>query len=200
MAYFDDKLDEEEYKVLKGFFPEAKDITIKQIQKRVGYSYERANYYLKSLTKKKAITEKRVGKTLVYALNVNNWHCKMAFYLYSNERARKFASKHIVIHNALKKLPEDVIDMLLIFGSYAKGTATKNSDIDILAVGHKKEEIENPIASLKRSHNLNFSPVILSKKEFSKIREENKEFWDDIVQFGIVFKGQDLLYYYIYSR
>jgi len=193
------EITEQEFIFLRSFFPEGKEITLKELQKRTGYSYERANTYLKKLKSKKAVIEKKIGKTLVYSLDFKKIISKIAYYLYSTNKAREFSSKKAEIFIGFSELPEEELDLYAVFGSYAKGTARKDSDIDLLCVTSNKDKIETAIASIKRRHNLNIQAIIISKTEFAKIKLENPEFWGDLVNYGIIFKGYELFYYYAYG-
>ena len=200
MGYFDSEVSETEYVVLRSFYPKAKELEIKEIMKSTPYSsYERNNSYLKTLAKKGVIKEEKIGKTLKYSLIPNNWHSKIAFYLYAKERARIFSQKHKTLALALKELPEEEIDFLAIFGSYAKGTEKKDSDIDLLCATSKKEEIEKSISAIKRKFNLDIQAVIIPRIELGKIKTENIEFWRDLINYGRIFIGYDLFYYYAYA-
>ena len=195
-----DKLKETEFNILKSFFPEGKEITLKDIMKRSGYSYEPVYRTLKQLVEKKLISLKKFGKTLVYSLNFNKDSVKIAFFLYANEKKEEFSKKHFSIAKSLSELPEDKIDFLAIFGSYAKGNYTKKSDIDILAVTNKQKAVESEIKSLKYTLGKNLAPVVIPKTEFAKIKNENTQFWDDLIKYGIIFKGYELFYYYTYLK
>jgi len=198
MVNKDKEITESEFVFLREFYPQGKDLTLKELQKRTGYSYERVHSYLKSLANKGAVTMKTVGRTLVYSLDFKKESSRIAFYLYSKERLKNFREKHFTIASAVSELPEDQTDVLAIFGSYAKGNERKESDIDIICATAEIGELKNDIRSLKRSHNLDFAPVVISKKEFAKIKKENPEFWFDLVNYGIIFKGYELFYYYAY--
>ena len=96
---------------------------------------------------------------------------------------------------ALEKLPRDEIETLIIFGSYAKGNESEKSDIDVLCVSSEKEKVGQEIKALThRFKRKEFHAVVLPRTEFIKIKSENKEFWRDIVQYGIILKGSDLVY------
>ena len=193
-------VNERELSILRTFYPEGKELTLKELKKRTGYSYERINSYLKSLTVKKAVIEKKVGRTLVYSLNFKNISSKVAYYLYSSKRADEFSIKEKTVFIALSELPEEELDIYAIFGSYAKGSQRKDSDIDLLCVTSNKEKIETAISSIQRRHNVNIQPVILPRTEFAKIKNENREFWQDLVNYGVLFKGHELMYYYAYEK
>ena len=194
------KLSENELRVLGSFFPEGREITLKIVQERIKLSYEPIHRILKQLVGKKLVIEKKFGKTLVYSLDFSKEKIRIAFSLYANEKREKFEEKYMNIYRALSKINEEYIDFLAIFGSYAKGTPTKKSDVDVLCISSNKTKVESKIKSLKYETNLEFVPVIMSKTEFAKIKDENKQFWNDLVDYGIVFKGYELFYYDAYLR
>ena len=195
----EDKLSETVLEMLKAFFPKGKEMTLKEIMKKSSYSYEPVYRTLQELEKKKIIGVKKFGKTLVYDLNFSKQEPKIAFYLYAVRRANDFSKKHPSIFAALSELPEDKIDILAIFGSYAKGIQHEKSDVDVICVT-SENDLTSKIRALKHAYNKNFSPVVLPKSEFAKIKVENKEFWHDLVEYGIIFKGYELFYYYTYLK
>lgn len=188
------ELDKTGLDILKSFFPEGKDITIKEIQKRSGYSYEPVHRTLGKLLERKIVFEKRFGKVLVYSLNVDTHFARTAFYLYSVDRTVLFSKKHSTINKALKEIPENKIDVLIIFGSYAKGKESERSDIDVLCVTPYQDVVKSKIRSLKHAYNKDFSPLVMDRLEFEKIKKENKEFWSDLIEYGVIFKGHELFY------
>lgn len=194
------KLSENELRVLGSFFPEGKEITLKIIQERTKLSYEPVHRIIKQLVNKKLVIEKKFGKTLVYSLNFTKEKIKIAFIFYANEKKERFEEEYGNIYRGLSKIDEGDIDFLAIFGSYAKGSPTKKSDVDVLCVSSNKNKIESKLKSLRYETNLEFAPVVISKTEFAKIKEENKQFWSDLVDYGIIFKGYELFYYYAYLK
>ena len=186
--------------VISSFFPEGKDMTIKEIGERTDYSYERVNSALKSLAEKKIVREERKGKTLVYYLNMQQLYSEIGFDHYVLEREVDFITKHGVLYNAIKKIIDNPsIWMVVLFGSYSKGTESKQSDIDLICVSDKKKETEHFVKSLRYKYNLNFATVVLSQHEFPHIRRDNPELWNDLKMYGIVFKGEDSFYYWMYK-
>jgi predicted nucleotidyltransferase len=90
---------------------------------------------------------------------------------------------------------------VILFGSYSKGTENKQSDIDLIVtcISGKEKEVENFVKSLKYETNIEFSLVILPMQEFSQIKTDNPELWQDLKNFGIVFKGDDTFYHWMYK-
>ena len=195
-----DKLSGNELNVLGSFFPEGKEITLKVIQKRSKLSYEPVHRIVKQLVDKKLLFVKKFGKTLVYSLDFTKEKIKIAFILYSNERKEKFAEDYGRIYKALSKIDEEDIYFLIVFGSYAKDNPTKQSDVDLLCVSPNKNKVESKLKGLRYETNLEFTPVVISKTEFAKIKKENEQFWRDLVDYGIIFRGYELFYYYAYLK
>ncbi|MFA5020428.1 MAG: nucleotidyltransferase domain-containing protein [Candidatus Pacearchaeota archaeon] len=194
------KLSENELKVLSGFFPEGKEITLKIIQERTKLSYEPVHRIVNQLVSRKLLIENKFGKTFVYSLDFTKEKIRIAFIFYTDERKEEFNEKYGAIYRALLNVDEENIDFLAVFGSYAKGSPTKKSDIDVICVSSNRSKVENKIKGLRYETNLEFTPIIMLKTEFAKIKEENKQFWDDLVNYGIILKGYELFYYYAYIK
>jgi len=189
--------------IISAFFPEAEEMTIKEILERLDYSYERINSGLKSLTKKKIVLEKQKGKTLVYSLDTNTPYAySLGFNRYMLQREVDFIRKHRTIYKAIQEVENQPFSWsVILFGSYSKGTETKRSDIDliIICIPGKEKEVESFIKSLKHKYGINFSPVVLPLHEFPNIKKDNPELWNDLKMYGIVFKGEDSFYYWMYN-
>lgn len=193
-------LKETELRILSSFFPEGKEITLKKIMERSSLSYEPIHRTVNILNEKKLISSKKFGKTFVYSLNFEKEDVKIAFFFYAKEKLKEFSKNHRLIFNGLSKVNDDNINFLSVFGSYAKRTQTKDSDVDILCISSNKKEDEKEIKSLKYETNLDFAPVVIPKTEFKKIKKENEVFWNDLVKFGIIFKGYELFYSEAYLK
>ena len=187
--------------IIASFFPEAEEMTIKEVQERVDYSYERINSSLKSLVEKKIVIEKQKGKTLVYSLDLNNIYARiMGHNAYMLQREVDFIKKHRSIYSAIKKIVSSpYVWGVILFGSYSKDTETKQSDVDLICMSNKIKETEQLVKSLKYETNVEFSPVVLPLHEFPNIKKDNSVLWDDLKNYGIIFKGDDTLYYWIYQ-
>ena len=84
-----------------------------------------------------------------------------------------------MIYNQIKEINRQFI--LLLFGSQAKGTATKNSDIDLLIVSDEEvaKEVDRKIGLL--SYNIHLTPIsydgfvrMNKSKEFTVVSEAIK--------------------------
>jgi predicted nucleotidyltransferase len=191
-------LNETELRILAAFFPEGTERTTKEIEERSGYSHERAHSTLNALEKKALLTKKKVGKTSVYSIIKFNDDIYLAFAHYSVNRKKQFVEKYPPIWNALEEfISKSKPDSAILFGSYTKGEAREGSDVDILCI-NGDAKAEKTALSLRHKHNLRVTPVIVKREDFRNIKTENPEFWEDLVNYGIILKGQELFYELVY--
>ena len=193
-------LRETELRILSSFFPEGREITLKILMQRSGLSYEPIHRVVSNLAERKIVSAKKIGKTLVYSLVFEQEEAKIAFFFYAKSKLKEFSENHRVIFNALSKINKESPYFLAVFGSYAKGKATKDSDVDVICVSSDKKDDEREIKGLKYETSLDFIPIVIPKTEFKKIKRENEVFWSDLVKFGIIFKGYEMFYSEAYLK
>lgn len=197
---FDKKFDVSEYIIMASFFPDANEKTIKELEGRSGYSYERVYNTLKSLEEKGIVTGRKIGKTLSYKINLGKDATEFAFVHFSIVKKAKFAEKYPNASKAMREFLNKVdAECIIVFGSYAKGDVRGESDMDILCVSGS-ENIEKIALSMRHKYNLRINPVLVKVEDFKNIKSENPEFWNDLIEFGIILKGYEFFYNYAYGR
>lgn len=199
-SYWDNNLSEAEESVLRCFFPEGEEMTISRIQERCGYSYERVHTALKNLEKKKIVSLKKIGKTLVFLANYENLNLRLAFYHYMTKRLIEFSNKHLLICKSLKEISEETFGLVILFGSYSKNNETKNSDIDVMIVSDSEKQAEESVNKIKSTRGFNISLAFVKKTEFPKIKKENPELWKDLKNYAIIFNDKDMYYCWMYQN
>jgi predicted nucleotidyltransferase len=89
-----------------------------------------------------------------------------------------------------KKIKKDYhAERVILFGSYAKGNATEDSDVDLLVVAPKERFFER-MASVRRlirdlRDGLAVSPIVLTPGELEKRRQAGDPFVQEILQTGV---------------
>ena len=90
-----------------------------------------------------------------------------------------------------KKIKQDYrAEKVILFGSYAKGNATEDSDVDLLVVAPTKERFFERMASVRRlirdlRDGLAVSPIVLTPGELEKRRAAGDPFVREILKTGI---------------
>ena len=90
-----------------------------------------------------------------------------------------------------KKIKKDYrAEKVILFGSYAKGNETEDSDVDLLVVAPTKERYFERMASVRRlirdlRDGLAVSPIVLTPVELEKRRQAGDPFVREILETGV---------------
>jgi len=190
-------MNETELRVLAGFFPATNDITIKELEQRSDYSYERVYSSLKNLKRYVAVRSKKVGKTLTFSLVTESDLALLGFFYHSIKRRSEFAKSNRTVWKLLKEFSANGgIRCVVLFGSYAKGDASDTSDVDVLCVADTDIEIEAIARSLTHKYGMRLNPVKV--RSIKDIEMDNRAFYEDVVEYGYVIKGLEYFYEQVY--
>ena len=156
-----------------------KEYSIKEIKESCGEKSNNAlSLALKKFKEENLVKERRVGRSLLYTLNMDNELIFNYVQLINTKKLPKTALR------AIERIKEDVekhtpFFTIVIFGSYAIGKQTKDSDLDIavfIEEENKRKIIENAIKSSELKTPLKIGSHVISKDEFLemlKVDEEN---------------------------
>lgn len=133
---------------------------------------------LSMLEKYKILKSKIEGKNKYFSLNLEN--IKTKSYLLQSEiyQTDLFIEKYPQFKMFLKSL--ETIVPIIVFGSFAKSTADKNSDLDLLVIS--KKELKLPF------HLLPFKPhqVNLTEKTFLRALKEQEDLIKEIEENHVI--------------
>lgn len=92
------------------------------------------------------------------------------------------------ISERLKK--EYNAEKVILFGSYARGEATEDSDVDILVIAPATERFFERMATVKRltrdlRNGLPLAPIVLTQQEIEKRIEIKDQFINEILEGGV---------------
>lgn len=191
-------LSEKEIKIMECFLPFLDSYTTREIEKRSKYSHERVYTTLMDLVKKDYLIKRKTGKTYLFSVNKNK-DILLPYVHFHIERKEKFLEyKPVFLKNMLgefiKKIANDNLISIILFGSYAKGEERRNSDIDVLCVVRKKYNIEKVASSLEHKYNKKITPVVILSKDFKNMKKDNPAFYKDLIKFGIILYGVESFY------
>ncbi len=115
---------------------------------------------------------KSVGKSKTLKLNLKSqiMHSYLAI---SSEQEKEGLIKNKPLIKIIEK-DLDTKDIVLLFGSYAKGTQTKKSDIDIIVI-NKKGDKSISFSKHEILFNKEINPVFFKEKEFILMLREKDE-------------------------
>ena len=177
-----------EIKLLREIYLEP-GIHKRKLSKKLRVGMPSIDYALKKV--KPLLKEKKEGKNLKYFLKYNS---KIISFLYQIEYSRLYSLPNNIrfaVFDLLKELKNKPL-LTIIFGSYAKGTFTKTSDLDILLVYQKPEanDIENTAKKISMRFNINIEPVYLDFKTFREsFFNSTKKFFTNLKKEKIIITG-----------
>ncbi len=144
--------------------------TMLELSKAAGVPY--ATFYRTLQRMEALVTVRRVGKSKTVALNTDNASVKPYLTISSVEEKQDFLKKQPILGKIASELKTK--DVVVLFGSYAKGSETERSDIDLLIIskGGKKSLSFSKYEVLFRKK---INPLFVTKSEFEKMLRDRDE-------------------------
>ncbi|PIP13124.1 MAG: hypothetical protein COT45_00640 [bacterium (Candidatus Stahlbacteria) CG08_land_8_20_14_0_20_40_26] len=101
---------------------------------------------------------------------------------------KEILKRLIEISNCLKK--ECHAERVILFGSYARGEATEDSDVDILVIAPTKERFFERMATVLRCvrdirYGIPLSPIVLRAEEVEERIRRGDQFVEEILEKGV---------------
>jgi predicted nucleotidyltransferase len=146
----------------------------REVSRKAKVSLGSAHRILKLLTDLDFLIQTRKGKMLIYRLNLKEPTVKQFKVLIN-----VFSLKDLF--DKLKLYSRRVV----LFGSCAQGTDTKQSDIDVLVLTGEKESARKVISEFNRKQERLIAPIIVDMNEFIRLKKEDKPLYENIER-GIV--------------
>jgi predicted nucleotidyltransferase len=168
----------------------------REVAKNVGLSHVKAHTALKDLTRQGVVAMRSVGNSLVYWLNEEHFLVKEIIRpAFEKEQGAFGYIARIILREIKPPKPLSII----LFGSFAKGSASADSDIDIVIVypNHKNKslitkelsEAEKRITLLFGNH---LASVPFKVEEFQKKLRGKDKFIGEIVRTGRIIYGKNI--------
>jgi predicted nucleotidyltransferase len=183
-----------------------RELTFKEIKQK---SKQKSNNIsllaLNEFKRLNLVIPKKIADVTAYSLNLNN-NLTLSYLNIINET--------IIFNNKTipKKIMQELQDrisgfsdffMLLIFGSYAKGSENKKSDLDIALIiesEESKREMAPYIETIKRREIMKIDYYIFTEKEFLEmLNNENQNVGKEIYRANLIYYGA-IQYYKMIKR
>lgn len=187
-----------EQKIMGVVLPQPfKTYSIKHISKLIKTSYALTYDSIKTLLSKKIVKADKVGHSLACKLNLSADPQLIA--ISSLIISQKFLDKvsfGFVIDDIKNKL-NDLIYIMILFGSHVKGTATKNSDVDLLFIVQNEadiEKIKKRVKSVVSLTNIKIEFNVIITDWLIKMFEEKHTVGREILERSIILHGAEQYY------
>jgi predicted nucleotidyltransferase len=84
-----------------------------------------------------------------------------------------------------------VSNKIILYGSCADGTDSKERDIDLLVLVNDKKEVRRVIQLERRAVKRRVPPMILSPVEFSTLKEKDPAFYEQVLKGITVWESEE---------
>jgi len=182
--------------------------TILDISKQLKIGYRPAYNHLTEMEKEGIIGIERIGSSKQCKLELNSPKTRHLLEYLDISRKEDIYIRNpkikIVIESLILKLTGQFISeihSIILFGSYAKGKATRQSDLDLLFIvtdmknKELREAIDRECAGFSYSHNLKVSPLITDIGEMKKMLNSRElNVGKEIKDHGISLYGHEMFW------
>ncbi len=131
-----------------------------------------ATFYREINVMQNLVTIKKVGKAKTIFLNFQNSIVKHYLIISSDEEKKEFLAQQPLLRKISSEL--ETKDIVLLFGSYAKGTAHERSDIDFMVI-NKKGSKSISFSPYEILYKKQINPIFLAKQEILQMLREKEE-------------------------
>ncbi len=192
-------------KILEVFLKDPfKEIHLREIARLSKSSLANVDNSMRLFVKNDMFKRNELSHATFFKPNFENEETIKIFELLEIERRRAFYAKNKNIARLIKKYTDSIIEfsnkriqLVVLFGSVARGEWTKESDIDILAVVPDKENDLVGILNKAKtdvSPLLEIRPISTTTKKFIEGFKEKTEFYDNLWKDRIVLYNEFLFW------
>ena len=192
-------------KMLKIFMSDpGKEAHLREISRLSKVSLNNVNNTLRQFAKNGLFKRRDVSNMSFFKPNLENEDLLKLFECLELKRKKEFYNKNKNIARLLEKYTDNIIalskrqvQLVVLFGSVARGKWDKNSDIDILAVSSNKDgNIINTLneAKIDVSPLLEIRPIATTIEKFSQGIRKRNEFYDELWNDRIVLYNESLFW------
>ena len=134
--------------------------------------YASFHRYVNGMEKQGILNIKEIGRSKVVKLNLNHPVLKSHLTAASFDEMQEFLEEHPIIKKIVNELKTN--NIVLLFGSYAKGRQTEKSDIDILVI-NKKGDKSLSFSTFELLYKKKINPIFVTRKEFKNMLRDKEE-------------------------
>lgn len=199
-------------KILKVFYNDVAGVfTINELAKKVDISYSYVYRQIEDLQNRGIIVVDKQSNRKYCKPNYNSPEVKTAFINISNEILKDFLKKRdkvfFVVEKLLSELPRKTDFNLLtvvLFGSLAKGTNFKKSDMDLFILVPSKGKYDEPIemecVALSKGFGIEINPLISEPASLlAMLKDREHNVGKDILKNKIVLFGAEKFWELIFE-
>lgn len=192
-------------KILEVFFKDPfQEVHLREAVRLSGVSRNNVDNSMRLFVKEDVFKRREISNMVFFKPNLENEELLKIFELLELEKRKDFYSKNKKIARLLQKysdmivgLSDKKIQIVVLFGSVARGDWTKDSDVDILAVVSGKENEVTAVlnkAKIDAGPLLEISPISTTTEKFVDGFRKRTEFFDELWKDRVVLYNEFLFW------
>jgi len=144
---------------------------VREVAEKSGISVGAASITLRAMESTGLVTSEQKGSMKFYTFNLSNPLSREWKVLFNIEDLKE-----------LVDLLGPHAQRIVLYGSCAKGTDSRESDVDLLIVAHEKTKVSHILALFQKTFNRNLSPIIETAKSWATIRRRDPSLYENVLQ------------------
>lgn len=174
------------------------ELSIREIANRLKATYSFVYAAVDKLAKEGVLRAVVKGRARMCSLNLKNDKARALLAVHSVNRKEEFLKKNRLVGELLAEFVnrvagEDVYSIAL-FGSYAKGSASGASDVDLLVIGVSKPKLDGKVDaesnSLEARYGKEVNAIVIDKAMFLKsLRSEGVTAVKEVLADHVILSG-----------
>jgi len=145
---------------------------LREISKKLNISLGSTHGALLALEKAQILSCHIVGKTKLFELEPRNFPAVISSFRILNA---------ILVLEPLVELLKNLSKRIILYGSYAKGTFTQESDLDLFIVSDEREAVLSQFNDFMRNIEIDIRPVIKGQVEWIDLEKTDPEFFREVM-------------------
>ncbi len=184
----------------------SKKMHVREIARLMNANHRTVSLALQKLERTKIMKYQLAGKNKIYFLNLDNILTKKFLESVELMKTVKFIERYFIIKKLLAEASKDIRSApLIVFGSYAKGSEKKESDLDIMIIKGKNETlIIKKLEELSKHYNIKLHIQKTDSENFEKGLRDKDYLIIEIVKNHVILNNAeffvDVLWRYYHER
>lgn len=167
-----------------------KSLHMREISRKTKIDVKAIQLQLKKLEKINVLSSIIRGRNKDYRLNLNNVTTKYYLVMAEIFVSIIYLKKNFMIKKIVEEIENKIHDPLILFGSFAKGTYTKESDVDVFVISDKKINTSSIIEATNMVGR-EISLKSANRQQFLEGLRNNDPLIKEVVSNHIILKGAD---------
>jgi len=167
-----------------------KSLHLREIARETKVDVKAVQLQLKRLEKINVLSSIIKGRNKECSLNLDNSIIKYYMIMAETFSSIIYLRKNFLIKKVVNEIGNQIEGVIVLFGSFAKGQTTKESDIDLFAISDKKLNM-SAVREAGKLVGRSISVKSASKRQFMKGLKENDPLISEVVSNHVILKGVD---------